>query len=99
MTLMREAMLPPLRTPPSLFFLSLRPPDAPAMSPPPSVMPSTRAAIVSSSTGRSCSARSYLREMGRKISAAAWCAWLAVARSFFGSSRLIMSMLLRVVAD
>ena len=62
-------MLPPLALPP-LALASDRPPLAPPMSPPESERPSTMAAMVSSSTGYSCSARSYLREMGRKICAA-----------------------------
>jgi hypothetical protein len=67
------AMFEPLRTPtssPSAPPLR-RTPDAPA--PPrsePAFMPSMTDASMSSSTGRSCSARSYLREIGRSTSAA-----------------------------
>ena len=71
MTLSSDAMLPPFFTPARFFFSSPRPPDAPEKALPPSAMPSIIDARVSSSRGYSCSARSYLREMGRKISAAA----------------------------
>src|SRR5699024_7072990 len=53
-------------------------------------MASIMALRVSSSTGYSCSARSYLREIGRKIWVATWRAWLAPTWSRLGSSRLIM---------
>ena len=52
-------------------------------------MPSMSEASMSSSFGYSCSARSYLREMGRKISVDTWCAWLINMPNFFGVSRLI----------
>src|SRR5699024_9313538 len=54
-------------------------------------MASIMALRVSSSTGYSCSARSYLRETGRKICVATWRAWFAPACSFLGSSRLIIA--------
>ena len=44
---------------------------------------------MSSSLGYSCSAWSYLREIGRKISVDTWCAWLTSMPNFFGISRLI----------
>ena len=68
-------MLEPLRLPESaaapltLGPLPTIPTPAPAM-PPPSVIPSIRAASMSSSFGYSCSAVSYLREFGRKTLAA-----------------------------
>ena len=43
----------------------------------------------SSSTGYSCSALSYLREMGRKMCSAARWVRSTVESNFFGSSRLI----------
>ena len=65
---------------------SRRTPRAPVPPSPPSFMPSTSAASASSSLGYSCSARSYLREMGRKISSDTWCAWLISMPNFFGVS-------------
>src|SRR5262245_10409091 len=82
--------LEPLRFSPSSAF-SRRTPAAPA--PPmsePSFMPSISDANMSSSFGYSCSASSYLREIGRKTSFATWLAWVASGLNFFGISRLIM---------
>ena len=53
-------------------------------------MPSISDASMSSSFGYSCSAMSYLREIGRKTSVATWLAWLTSGLYFFGISRLIM---------
>ena len=71
MMLSSDFMLPPLETPSRLGA----PPDpivAPEAAWPASSMASIMALRVSSSTGYSCSARSYLREMGRKIWVATW---------------------------
>src|ERR1700743_2214258 len=68
-----------------------RTPAAPA--PPrsePSFIPSISDASMSSSFGYSCSARSYLREIGRNTSVATWLACWARGLYFFGISRLIM---------
>ena len=46
--------------------------------------PSIIAASMSSSLGYSCSARSYLREIGRSMFIATWWAWSISGRSFFG---------------
>src|SRR4029450_2299098 len=54
-----------------------------------SEMPSNRVARAPSSTGYSGSRGSHLREMGRSISAAPWCAFSMTASSLRGSSRLI----------
>jgi hypothetical protein len=74
MMLRQVAMLLPLRVAsaePFELAPSRRTPAAPAPSmPPPSPRPSIAAASMSSSFGYSCSARSYLREIGRKTSAA-----------------------------
>ena len=53
-------------------------------------MPSISEASMSSSFGYSCSATSYLREIGRKTSAATWWAWPTSGLNFFGISRLII---------
>ena len=53
-------------------------------------MPSIMAASMSSSLGYSCSASSYLREMGRSMFIATWWAWSTSGRIFLGVSRLIM---------
>ncbi len=70
-------MLVPLRLAPSGAFLALPEepllPTAPAPAPlraPPSLRPSMAAASMSSSLGYSCSSVSYLRELGRRTSAA-----------------------------
>src|SRR5258707_622437 len=93
-------MLEPLRFPPSSFFgaLPLEPvssrreaPVAPAPSSAPlSFMPSMTAASMSSSLGYSCSARSYLREFGRKTSVATWLACVTSMPNFLGTSRLMV---------
>src|ERR1700752_4318342 len=54
-----------------------------------SVAPSKRLASVSSSTGYACSLRSYLRAIGRIISAAPGCALSITACILRGGSRLI----------
>ena len=54
--------------------------------PPPSFIPSISAASMSSSFGRSCSAMSYLREIGRSTSAATWWACSTSGLSFLGVS-------------
>src|SRR5258705_3007442 len=54
-----------------------------------SEIPSKRLASVSSSTGYACSFRSYLREIGRIISAAPWWPLSMTACSFLGISKLI----------
>ena len=88
-----EARLVPFLTRPSS---SLRPsarltPDAPApLAWPESDRPSIIAASMSSSLGYSCSARSYLREIGRSMFIATWCAWSTSVRCFLGVSRLIV---------
>ncbi len=91
----RLAMLEPLRLPSSVLAPPLSeepPPTAPAPAPPSaplSFIPSISAASMSSSFGYSCSARSYLRELGRKISFATCCDWLTSGANFLGISRLI----------
>src|SRR5690606_7271070 len=68
-----------------------RPPLAPAPPVAPvSLTPSMSAASMSSSLGYWCSARSYLREMGRSMFMASWWAWSISARCLRGVSRLIM---------
>ena len=70
---------------------SRRTPVAPAPSlAPDSERPSIIAASMSSSLGYSCSARSYLREIGRSMFIATWWAWSTSGRNFLGSSRLII---------
>src|SRR6478609_1706970 len=72
-------------------FSSRRTPAAPAPpEAPDSEMPSIIAASMSSSLGYSCSASSYLREIGRSMFMATWCAWSMSGRTFLGVSRLIM---------
>ncbi len=61
------------------------PPEAPD-----SLMPSIIAASMSSSLGYSCSASSYLREMGRSMFIATWCACSISGRTFLGVSRLMV---------
>ena len=56
----------------------------------PAFMPSISDASMSSSLGCSCSARSYLREIGRNTSVATWWAWLTSGLNFLGISRLII---------
>ena len=73
---------------PSAFLLR-RTPRAPVLVSPDAFMPSISEASMSSSLGYSCSARSYLREIGRKISVDTWCAWLISMPNFFGVSRLM----------
>ena len=76
-------------------FSSRRTPAAPAPpEAPDSEMPSIIAASMSSSLGYSCSASSYLREIGRSMFIATWCAWSMSGRTFLGVSRLIMWVLL-----
>src|ERR1700712_4696487 len=87
-----DAGFAPLRLP---FFSSgfprRRTPAAPAPPvAPDSEMPSIMAASMSSSLGYSCSASSYLREIGRSMFIATWWAWSMSGRIFFGVSRLIM---------
>jgi hypothetical protein len=82
--------LAPLRLPFSLSGPDRRTPAAPAPPSPEELRPSSSAANMSSSAGYVCSARSYLREIGRNTSAAAWYAWLISAPAFLGTSRLIM---------
>jgi hypothetical protein len=85
-----DARLAPFLLPPSPRASSRRTPAAPAPSEAPdSASPSIIAASMSSSLGYSCSARSYLREMGRSMFIATWWAWPASVRNLFGSSRLM----------
>ena len=87
---MTEARLVPFLTAPSSSSEPRRTPAAPAPSDAPdSASPSIIAASMSSSLGYSCSARSYLREIGRSMFIATWWAWPASIRNFFGSSRLM----------
>ncbi|WP_246354674.1 hypothetical protein [Nocardioides ungokensis] len=87
---MTEARFAPFFTPVSWSLSSRRTPAAPAPSPAPdSESPSIIAASMSSSLGYSCSARSYLREIGRSMFMATWWACPASGRNFFGSSRLM----------
>src|SRR5215208_3667034 len=89
-TLSTADMLPPLWLA-SLGSSPTRKASAPANAKAfASEMPSKRVASVSSSTGYSCSRRSYLREIGRSISAAPWCAFSMTACSLRGSSKLIV---------
>src|SRR3954468_24071310 len=87
-----EARLAPFRLPFfSSGFSSRRTPAAPAPPvAPDSEMPSIIAASMSSSLGYSCSASSYLREIGRSMFIATWWAWSTSGRIFLGVSRLIM---------
>src|SRR6478736_4156998 len=72
-------------------FSLRRTPAAPAPPvAPDSEMPSIIAASMSSSLGYSCSASSYLREIGRSMFIATWWAWSISGRIFLGVSRLIM---------
>ncbi len=89
---MTEARLVPFLIPDfSSGFSSRRTPVAPAPSlAPDSASPSIIAASMSSSLGYSCSARSYLRDTGRSMFIATWCAWSRSVRNRFGSSRWIM---------
>ena len=87
-----EARLAPFLFAPSSSPSSRRTPAAPAPSDAPdSASPSIIAASMSSSLGYSCSARSYLREIGRSMFIATWWAWPTRVRNFFGSSRLMAS--------
>ena len=89
-----EARLVPFFTESSSSSEPRRTPAAPAPSDAPdSASPSIIAASMSSSLGYSCSARSYLREIGRSMFIATWCAWPTRVRNFFGSSRLIIAFL------
>src|SRR5688572_1908371 len=84
-----EDMLVPLRLPVSVDFDALTP-DAPAPADAPeSFMPSISAASMSSSFGYSCSATSYLREIGRSTSCATWWACSERTLNFLGISRLM----------
>jgi hypothetical protein len=86
-----EARLAPFLLPFSTGLSSRRTPVAPAPSDAPeSARPSIIAASMSSSTGYSCSAWSYLREIGRSMFIATWCAWSISGRIFFGVSRLML---------
>ena len=68
-----DARLVPFRTSPSSSSEPRRTPAAPAPSlAPDSASPSIIAASMSSSLGYSCSARSYLREIGRSMFIATW---------------------------
>src|SRR3954453_14174321 len=72
-----------------------RTPEAPApLAWPDSDRPSTMAASMSSSLGYSCSARSYLRELGRSRFIATWWALPISGRNLRGGSRLIIWCLL-----
>ena len=85
-----EARLAPFLTVLSPSSSSRRTPVAPAPSlAPDSESPSIIAASMSSSLGYSCSARSYLREIGRSMFIATWWAWSTSARCFLGVSRLM----------
>src|SRR3954454_10712198 len=88
-----EARLAPLRFPCFSSVVSLRrTPAAPAPPvAPDSEMPSIMAASMSSSLGYSCSASSYLREIGRSMFIATWWAWSTRGRIFLGVSRLIIA--------
>src|SRR5690625_4166121 len=90
MMLSSDFMLPALATP-SRLGAPPEPMVAPEAACPASSMASIMALRVSSSPGHSCSARSYLREMGRKIWVATWRAWLGPTCSFLGSSSLIIA--------
>ena len=84
---MTEARLAPFLFDLSSSSSSRRTPAAPAPSDAPdSASPSIIAASMSSSLGYSCSARSYLREIGRSMFIATWWAWPTSVRNFFGSS-------------
>src|ERR1700712_2659062 len=87
-----EARLAPFLLPGFSSGFSLRrTPAAPAPPvAPDSEMPSIIAASMSSSLGYSCSASSYLREIGRSMFIATWWAWSISGRIFLGVSRLIM---------
>ena len=94
MMLSTVARLEPLRLEPSSLGGGPLPPPTPVapapLRPPPSSIPSISAASMSSSLGRSCSAVSYLREIGRSISVATPCACSISGSNFFGVSRLII---------
>src|SRR5690606_41791994 len=80
-------MLAPFFTEPSLVTRPLPVCDAPALdSGSPSLKPSSTEASMSSSFGASCSALSYLREIGRNTLSATWWALLMIGRIFFGIS-------------
>jgi hypothetical protein len=87
------AMLPPFLVEPAeassaaFFSLSSFESCAAEAAPPPSFTPSMMAASRSSSFGYSCSARSYLREIGRNTFTAMPCACSMRARNRFGVSR------------
>ncbi len=86
-----EARLAPFLTPFLSSPVPRRTPEAPAPSPAPdSESPSIIAASMSSSWGYSCSALSYLREIGRSMFIATWWAWPTSGLSFLGSSREII---------
>ena len=89
---MTEARLVPFLTVSSASpASSRRTPVAPAPSDAPdSESPSIIAASMSSSLGYACSARSYLREIGRSMFIATWWACPTSGRNFLGSSRLII---------
>src|SRR6478752_10041827 len=92
---MTEARLVPFLTPPSSEDdeSSRFTPAAPAPSlAPDSESPSIIAASRSSSLGYACSALSYLREIGRSMFIATWCAWPTSGRNFLGSSRLMATI-------
>src|SRR4051794_15514475 len=77
---------------------SRRTPAAPAPpAAPDSESPSIIAASMSSSLGYSCSAASYLREIGRSMFIATWWAWSTSGRTFLGVSRLIIGLFSWVV--
>src|SRR5882762_7164974 len=95
MTLRTVDRLPPLRTPSVSLSFERRTPRAPVPCSPESFMPSTSAASMSSSLGYSCSARSYRREIGRNTPRATWCAWSTNSLNLAGTSRLIVTVLLR----
>src|SRR5262245_40700398 len=86
-------MFVPLRTPPPWALRSCLSFAAPAPPPrSPSFMPSITDASMSSSTGYSCSARSYLREMGRNTSVATNRACSTSAESLRGISSCMCSL-------
>src|SRR4051812_35098472 len=84
-------LLPGFLFPASSAVSSRRTPAAPAPpDAPDSASPSIIAASMSSSLGYSCSAASYLREIGRSMFIATWWAWSTRGLTFLGTSRLIM---------
>src|SRR5699024_2098924 len=89
-------MLAPLTTSfsPELVARLAEEADAPAPElGSPSLKPSSTEASMCSSFASSCSARSYLREMGRYTFSATWRALLMIGANFLGKSIFIVSSL------